>query len=82
MRGVSFDPYPKTMFFTPFSTSMMTVLIMTTTVMSFVGLVDLKSLRVTLDDTGDDDIDKFEVRDEWGKFMGRHLLEGGGSEVQ
>ena len=38
--------------------------------MAFVGLVDLKSLRVTLDDTGDDDIDKFEVRDDWGVGRG------------
>ena len=39
-------------------TTMMMVMTVTTSV---IKNADLKSLRVTLDDTGDDDIDKFEV---------------------
>ena len=41
--------------------SLTTVMTVMTLTMAVIKEADLKSLRVTLDDTGDDDIDKFEV---------------------
>ena len=41
--------------------SMTTMMMVMTVTTSVIKNADLKSLRVTLDDTGDDDIDKFEV---------------------